>query len=132
MRRPHTPSIVRSSTLKTRKPRGDHTLEWFAGTPSPITLYSDPCRFSRAHDSLRAAQRGDRRVLMFNGPTEEIRHIAKPPGARYIEDQHLRWLGGGDPHPALEDFPTAALLASPQSRGPRPRPRALGDMPGGC
>ena len=55
---------------------------------------------------------GDGRVLMFNGPVEQVQHVAQRTGARYVDAGRLReWLGGGDPHPALEQFPTAALLA---------------------
>ena len=55
---------------------------------------------------------GDGRVLMFNGPVEQVQHVAQRTGARYVDADRLReWLGGGDPHPALEQFPTAALLA---------------------
>ena len=51
---------------------------------------------------------------MFRGPTDQIRRIAEQTGALYVEPDRLReWLGGGDPNPALEEFPTAALLAPP-------------------
>ena len=51
---------------------------------------------------------------MFRGPTEQICRIAEQTGALYVDPDRLReWLGGGDPHPALEEFPTAALLAPP-------------------
>ena len=57
---------------------------------------------------------GEGRVLMFCGPTDQIRRIAEQTGARFVNPDRLReWLGGGDPHPALEEFPTAALLAPP-------------------
>ena len=59
---------------------------------------------------------GDGRVLMFRGPHEQIRRIAEQTGARYVDADRLRqWLGGGTPHPALEEFPTAALLAPPDT-----------------
>ena len=68
---------------------------------------------------------GDGRVLVFNGPIEQIHHIAERTGARYIDAQQLReWLGGGTPHPALVEFPTAALLAPP---GTVILPRHIGD-----
>ena len=51
---------------------------------------------------------GDGRVLMFNGPAEQARRLAEETGSRYVDPQLLRqWLGGGPPHPELEDFPTA-------------------------
>ena len=51
---------------------------------------------------------------MFRGPVEQIRRIAERTGARYVDPDRLReWLGKGDPHPALSEFPTAALLAPP-------------------
>ena len=57
---------------------------------------------------------GEGRELMFRGPTDQIRRIAEQTGALYVEPDRLReWLGGGDPNPALEEFPTAALLAPP-------------------
>ncbi|MDE0232829.1 MAG: alkaline phosphatase family protein [bacterium] len=57
---------------------------------------------------------GDGRVLMFRGPTDQIRLIAEQTSALYVDPDRLRkWLGGGDAHPALEEFPTAALLAAP-------------------
>ena len=57
---------------------------------------------------------GEGRVLMFRGPTEQMCRIAEQTGGLYVEPDRLReWLGGGDPHPALEEFPTGALLAPP-------------------
>ena len=57
---------------------------------------------------------GEGRVLMFRGPTEQICRIAEQTGALYVEPDRLReWLGGGDPHPVLEEFPTGGLLARP-------------------
>ena len=57
---------------------------------------------------------GEGRELMFRGPTDQIRRIAEQTGALYVDPDRLReWLGGGDPNPALEEFPTAALLAPP-------------------
>jgi len=54
---------------------------------------------------------GRRPVLMFNGPAEQARRLAEQTGSRFVDAQLLRqWLGGGPPHPELEDFPTAALL----------------------
>ncbi|MDE0234777.1 MAG: alkaline phosphatase family protein [bacterium] len=59
---------------------------------------------------------GDGRVLMFTGPTTRVRQLADQTGARYVDAQQLReWLGGGDPHPQLVDFPAAALLAPPDT-----------------
>ena len=59
---------------------------------------------------------GDGRVLMFNGSVEQIQHVAQRTGAQYVDADRLReWLGGGDPHPTLEQFPTAALLAPPDT-----------------
>ena len=55
---------------------------------------------------------GDGRVLMFSGPLERIHRIARQTNARFVSAGELRrWLGGGPPHPALNEFPTAALLA---------------------
>ena len=55
---------------------------------------------------------GDGRVLMFNGPPEQVQRLAEQTGARFVEPPLLQeWLGGGPPHPELRDFPTAALLA---------------------
>ena len=49
---------------------------------------------------------------MFNGPIEQVHRIAKRTGALFVDAEQLReWLGGGEPHPALEEFPTTALLA---------------------
>ena len=57
---------------------------------------------------------GDGRVLMFNGPPDRIQHLAAHTDAQYVEAERLRqWLGVGEPHPELTDFPTAALLAPP-------------------
>ena len=57
---------------------------------------------------------GDGRVLMFSSPLERIHRIACRTNARFVSGEELRrWLGGGPPHPALNDFPTAALLAAP-------------------
>ena len=57
---------------------------------------------------------GDGRVLMFFGPIERVRRIARQTGAQFVSAEQLRrWLGGGPPHPALTEFPTAALLAPP-------------------
>ena len=57
---------------------------------------------------------GDGRILMFSGPLERVRRIAHRTGARFVNAEELRrWLGGGPPHPALSEFPTAALLAPP-------------------
>ena len=59
---------------------------------------------------------GDGRVLMFRGPDEQIRRIAERTGAQYVHPDRLRqWLGAGEPHAALEEFPTAALLAPPDT-----------------
>ena len=59
---------------------------------------------------------GDGRVLMFHGPVEQVHRIAERTGARYVDADRLRaWLGAGDPHPTLEEFPTAALLAPPDT-----------------
>ena len=54
---------------------------------------------------------GDGRVLMFSGPLERVYRIARRTGAQFVsaEELHQR-LGGGPPHPALNEFPTAALL----------------------
>ena len=47
-------------------------------------------------------------------PSSVQKSIAEQTGALYVEPGRLReWLGGGDAHPALEEFPTAALLAPP-------------------
>ena len=55
-------------------------------------------------------------MLMFHGPVEHIHRIAERTGAQYVDPDRLReWLGKGDPHPALEPFPTAALLAPPDT-----------------
>ena len=55
---------------------------------------------------------GDGRVLMFSGPRERVHRIVRQTNARFVSAEHLRqWLGGGPPHPALTEFPTAALLA---------------------
>ena len=57
---------------------------------------------------------GDGRVLMFSGPLEPVHRIARRTGAQFVSSEQLRrWLGGGPPHPALNEFPTAALLAAP-------------------
>ena len=57
---------------------------------------------------------GDSRVLMFNGPPDRIKRLADHTGAHYVDADRLReWLGTGEPHPELDDFPTAALLAPP-------------------
>ena len=57
---------------------------------------------------------GDGRVLMFSGPLEPVHRIACRTGAQFVNAGQLRrWLGGGPPHPALNEFPTAALLAPP-------------------
>ena len=57
---------------------------------------------------------GDGRVLMFNGPSDLIKQLADLTGAQYVDARQLRqWLGTGEPHPELADFPTAALLAPP-------------------
>jgi hypothetical protein len=59
---------------------------------------------------------GEGRTLMFKGPKDQIHRVAEQTGARYVDVEQLReWLGGGDPHPALEDFATAALLAPPDT-----------------
>ena len=59
---------------------------------------------------------GDGRVVMFNGPPDRIKHLADRTGAYYLDAERLReWLGVGDPHPELADFPTAALLAPPDT-----------------
>ena len=59
---------------------------------------------------------GDGRVLMFNGPPDRIKHLADRTGAHYLNTERLReWLGAGEPHPELADFPTAALLAPPDT-----------------
>ena len=55
---------------------------------------------------------GDGRVLMFSGPLERIHRIVRQTNARFVSAEQLhQWLGGGPPHPALTEFPTAALLA---------------------
>ena len=57
---------------------------------------------------------GDGRVLMFSGPLERVYRIARRTGAQFVSAEQLRqWLGGGPPHPVLNEFPTAALLAPP-------------------
>ncbi|MDE0168847.1 MAG: alkaline phosphatase family protein [bacterium] len=57
---------------------------------------------------------GDGRLLMFRGPLEPVHGIARRTGAQFVSAEQLRrWLGGGPPHPALTEFPTAALLALP-------------------
>ena len=57
---------------------------------------------------------GDGRVLMFSGPLERVHRIARQTGAQFVSAEQLhQWLGGGPPHPALSEFPTAALLAPP-------------------
>ena len=57
---------------------------------------------------------GDGRVLMFAGPLEPVQRIARRTGAQFVNAEQLRqWLGGGPPHRALTEFPTAALLAPP-------------------
>ena len=59
---------------------------------------------------------GDGRVLMFSGPLEPVHRIARQTNARFVSaDQLRRWLGGGPPHPALTELPTAALLAPPET-----------------
>ena len=55
---------------------------------------------------------GDGRALMFSGPLDRARRIVRKTNARLVRTGELRrWLGGGSPHPTLDDFPTAALLA---------------------
>ena len=55
---------------------------------------------------------GDGRVLMFSGPLERVHRIARRTGAQFVSAEQLHeWLGGGPPHPAVGEFPTAALLA---------------------
>ena len=57
---------------------------------------------------------GDGRVLMFSRPLEPVHRIARTTGAQFVSPEQLhQWLGGGPPHPALNEFPTAALLAPP-------------------
>ena len=57
---------------------------------------------------------GDGRVLMFSGPLEPVLRIARRTDAQFVSAEQLhRWLGGGPPHPALTELPTAALLAPP-------------------
>ena len=57
---------------------------------------------------------GDGRVLMFSGPLDPVHRITRRTGAQFVSAEQLRhWLGGGPPHPALNEFPTAALLAAP-------------------
>ena len=59
---------------------------------------------------------GDGRVLMFNGPVDRVQSLADRTGAQYVDaDQLRRWLGAGEPHPELADFPTGALLAPPDT-----------------
>ena len=60
---------------------------------------------------------GDGRALMFCGSSEQIHRISERTQALYVDADQLRqWLGGGDPHPELkQQFPTAALLASPNT-----------------
>ena len=49
---------------------------------------------------------------MSSAPLEQVHRIARRTGAQFVSAEQLRqWLGGGPPHPALNDFPTAALLA---------------------
>ena len=57
---------------------------------------------------------GDGRVLMFSGPLEPAHRIARRTGAQFVSAEQLsQWLGGGPPHPALNEFPTPVLLAPP-------------------
>ena len=57
---------------------------------------------------------GDGRVSFFSGPLEPVHRIARRTNAQFVNaDQLRRWLGGGPPHPALTELPTAALLAPP-------------------
>ena len=59
---------------------------------------------------------GDGRALMLCGPIEQIHRISERTQALYVDADQLRqWLGGGDPHPALEELPAAALLAPPNT-----------------
>ena len=59
---------------------------------------------------------GDGRVLMFSGPLDPVHRIARRTSAQFVSAGQLRrWLGGGPPHPALNELPTAALLAPPET-----------------
>ena len=54
--------------------------------------------------------------MMFNGPPDRVKHLADRTGAHYLDAERLReWLGVGEPHPELADFPTVALLAPPDT-----------------
>ena len=55
-------------------------------------------------------------MLMSNGPPNRVKQLADRTGAQYVDAEQLRqWLGQGEPHPELADFPTAALLAPPNT-----------------
>ena len=57
---------------------------------------------------------GDGRTLMFYGRLEPVHRISRRTGAQFVSaEQLLQRLGGRPPHPALNEFPTAALLAPP-------------------
>ena len=53
-------------------------------------------------------------MLMFHGPPKRVHRIARRTGAQFVSAEQLRqWLVGGPPHPALNESPTAVLLAPP-------------------